>query len=74
MVKTGLIGLTRYLATYWTDQNVRCNAICPGGVENGQPNEFLDKVKLRIPMKRLAQKDEYRGTLIWMLSDALSTY
>jgi NAD(P)-dependent dehydrogenase (short-subunit alcohol dehydrogenase family) len=72
IVKTGLIGLTRYLATYWADKNVRCNAMCPGGVENGQPNDFLKEVSLRIPMSRLAQADEYQGTLLWMLSDASS--
>jgi NAD(P)-dependent dehydrogenase (short-subunit alcohol dehydrogenase family) len=72
VVKTGIIGLTRYLATYWTEKNVRCNAICPGGVENGQPDMFLKDVSSRIPMNRLAQRDEYQGTLIWMLSDASS--
>jgi NAD(P)-dependent dehydrogenase (short-subunit alcohol dehydrogenase family) len=70
IIKSGLIGLTRYLATYWPKDNVRCNAICPGGVENGQPSEFLNEVSQRIPMGRLAQSDEYQGTLIWMLSDA----
>jgi NAD(P)-dependent dehydrogenase (short-subunit alcohol dehydrogenase family) len=72
VVKTGLIGLTRYLSTYWADKNVRCNAMCPGGVENGQPESFLNKVHSRIPMNRLAQPNEYQGTLLWMLSDASS--
>jgi len=72
VVKTGLIGLTRYLATYWADKNVRCNALCPGGVENGQPDDFLNEVFSRIPMNRLAQSNEYQTTLIWMLSDASS--
>jgi NAD(P)-dependent dehydrogenase (short-subunit alcohol dehydrogenase family) len=72
VVKTGLIGLTRYLATYWTDKNVRCNAMCPGGVENGQPDEFLKEVNKRIPMGRMANADEYQGALLWMLSDASS--
>jgi len=40
VVKTGIIGLTRYLATYWNDRNVRCNVMCPGGVENGQSLDF----------------------------------
>ncbi len=70
VVKTGLIGLTRYLATYWAEKNVRCNAMCPGGIENGQPEVFLKEVSSRIPMNRLANADEYQGTLIWMLSDA----
>ena len=72
VVKSGLIGLTRYIATYWPEQNVRCNAICPGGVENGQPNYFLKEIVKRIPMRRMAQSDEYQGTLLWMLSDASS--
>jgi len=72
VVKTGLIGLTRYLATYWANKNLRCNAICPGGVENGQPDEFLQKVSQRIPMGRMANSDEYQSTLLWMLSDASS--
>jgi len=72
VVKTGLIGLTRYLATYWVEQNVRCNAICPGGVENGQSETFIRSVSSRIPMGRLAKSNEYQGTLIWMLSDASS--
>jgi len=72
VVKTGMIGLTRYLATYWAEKNVRCNAICPGGVENGQPEEFLKNVESRIPMGRMAQSDEYQGVLIWMLSEASS--
>ena len=72
VVKTGLIGLTRYLATYWADKNVRCNALCPGGVENGQPDDFLREVSKRIPMGRMADSDEFQGTLLWMLSDASS--
>ena len=72
VVKTGIIGLTRYLATYWADKNVRCNAMCPGGVENGQSDNFLKDVSSRIPMGRLAHSNEYQGTLVWMLSDASS--
>ena len=72
VVKSGVIGLTRYVATYWADRNVRCNVICPGGVKNGQTKEFLENIHKRIPMERLANSDEYQGTLIWMLSDASS--
>tara|TARA_B100000575_G_C23137168_1_gene660902 strand:- start:1011 stop:1838 length:828 start_codon:yes stop_codon:yes gene_type:complete len=72
VVKSGIIGLTRYLATYWTNSNVRCNALCPGGVENNQSKEFLNQVSTKVPMGRLAKVDEYQGTLIWVLSDASS--
>lgn len=71
VTKSGLIGLTRYMATYWP-KKVRCNALCPGGVKVDQPEEFLRKVKQRIPMERLASVDEYCGTIIYMLSDSSS--
>ena len=70
--KAGMLGLTKYLSTYWVNSNVRCNALCPGGIENNQSEEFLAKIKKKIPLNRLAQANEYQGTLIWMLSDAAS--
>lgn len=72
VVKSGLIGLTRYLATYWADRGVRCNALCPGGVENQQSSAFLKEVCARIPMGRLARPDEYQGVLLFLLTDASS--
>lgn len=72
VVKAGLIGLTRYLATYWADRNVRCNAICPGGVENNQNPDFLREVTSRIPLGRMARRDEYKGLVLFLLSDAAS--
>lgn len=72
VVKAGLIGLTRYLATYWPDKNVRCNAICPGGVENNQNPEFLKEVTSRIPLGRMAKKDEYKGLVLFLLSESAS--
>ena len=64
IVKSGIIGLTRYLATYWPKSKVRCNAFCPGGVENNQSKEFLNKISRKIPMGRLAKAEEYQGTII----------
>jgi NAD(P)-dependent dehydrogenase (short-subunit alcohol dehydrogenase family) len=72
VVKTGLIGLTRYVATYWAESNVRCNVICPGGVENNQNEQFLSEVIKRIPMKRMALKNEYQGLVVFLLSNASS--
>ena len=72
VIKTGVIGLTRYIATYWADKNVRCNALCPGGVENNQDPDFIAKLNSKIPMNRMANKDEYKGSIIYLLSDASS--
>ncbi|HEX7433631.1 MAG TPA: SDR family oxidoreductase [Anaerolineaceae bacterium] len=72
VVKSGLIGLTRYLATYWASQNVRVNALSPGGVYNGQPDEFVQKLTALIPMGRMAHVDEYKGAVLFLVSDASS--
>jgi NAD(P)-dependent dehydrogenase (short-subunit alcohol dehydrogenase family) len=72
VVKTGLIGLTRYLATYWATSGVRANALCPGGVENGQDAVFLKRIAERIPMGRMARQDEYQGAITFLCSDASS--
>jgi len=70
VVKTGVIGLTRYLATYWANRGVRVNALSPGGVYADQPKCFVDKVESLIPMGRMAEKDEYVGAIQFLCSDA----
>lgn len=70
VIKAGLIGLTRYLATYWADKGVRCNALSPGGVYNGQETEFVSRLTPLIPLGRMADKEEYRSALQFLCSDA----
>ena len=70
VIKSGLVGLTKYLATYWPEQNVRCNVVCPGGVKSGQSREFLEKVSNLIPLNRLANKNEFNSTIVYLLSDS----
>jgi NAD(P)-dependent dehydrogenase (short-subunit alcohol dehydrogenase family) len=72
VIKAGLIGLTRYLATYWADKNVRCNALSPGGVYNGQGDEFVQRLSSLIPLGRMATKDEYRAAVQFLCSEASS--
>lgn len=73
IVKSGLIGLTRYLATYWADAGVRVNAICPGGVQTGNEDpDFVERLTRLIPLGRMAQPDEYRASIVYLLSDASS--
>lgn len=72
VIKHGLLGLTKYLATYWADKNIRVNAICPGGIYNGQDEEFLGKLTNLIPMGRMANPDEYKATVLYLISEASS--
>ena len=72
VVKAGLIGLTRYLATYWAAEGVRVNAISPGGVYTGQDDVFVQRLSNLIPMGRMARVDEYEGAVLFLCSDASS--
>ena len=72
VIKTGIIGLTKYLATYWAGSDIRCNALSPGGVYTSQPDDFLFKLSNLIPLGRMAKKDEYRAAIQFLCSDASS--
>ncbi len=72
VIKHGLMGLTKYIATYWADKGVRCNAFAPGGVFNNHPDEFVQKISNLIPMKRMANIDEYKSSILFLCSDASS--
>ncbi len=72
VVKHGLVGLTRYLSTYWADKNVRVNALSPGGVYTNQPELFVRRLTNLIPMGRMANVDEYKAAIIFLCSDASS--
>ena len=72
VVKAGLHGLTLYLATYWAEANVRVNTISLGGVESGQPADFLARASAHIPMGRMAQPHDFQGALVYLCSDSAS--
>jgi NAD(P)-dependent dehydrogenase (short-subunit alcohol dehydrogenase family) len=72
VIKAGLIGLTRYLATYWARNGVRTNALSPGGVFNGHGDEFVWRLSQLIPIGRMANRDEYRAAIQFLCSDASS--
>lgn len=70
--KAGVVGLTKYLATYWAKDGIRVNAITPGGVESGQNEVFKEKYGDRIPLGRMAKAEEMVGALIYLASEASS--
>lgn len=72
VIKHGIIGLTKYLATYWAGKGIRVNAICPSGVYTDQPTDFIKKLTNLIPMGRMAEADEYKAAVLFLISDASS--
>ncbi len=72
VVKHGLVGLTKYLSTYWADKNIRVNAISPGGIYTNQPEAFVKRLANLIPMGRMAEIDEYKAAVLFLVSDASS--
>jgi len=72
VIKTALIGLTKYLASYWAERNIRVNALSPGGVYNNQPDEFVNKLNKKILLGRMANIDEYQQAVLFLCSDASS--
>jgi NAD(P)-dependent dehydrogenase (short-subunit alcohol dehydrogenase family) len=70
VIKAGIVGLTRYLSTYWASSNVRCNALSPGGVYTSQDDAFVERLSNLIPLGRMAKREEYRGVIQFLCSDA----
>lgn len=73
VVKHAIIGLTKYLATYWADKGIRVNTLCPASLYNGQDEEFVSNISKLVPMGRMSRPDEYVCTILYMISDA-ATY
>ncbi|MEK7644491.1 MAG: SDR family oxidoreductase [Patescibacteria group bacterium] len=72
VLKHGLIGLTKYLATYWAGDGIRVNALSPSGVYNQQPEEFVKKLTNLVPLGRMSNHDEYKAAVVFLISEASS--
>ena len=72
VVKHGIVGMTKYLATYWAKKNIRVNCLSPGGVYDSQDKIFIKKIKKKIPLGRLAKKYEYKEIIQFLCTDASS--
>ena len=66
--KAGLIQLTKWLSTTLAP-DVRVNAISPGGVFTGQPDNFVQSYNSRTPLCRMASYDDLRGGVAYLATD-----
>ena len=72
VTKSGILNLSRYLATYWAKNNVRVNTLTLGGVFNNQDNVFLENYTDKVPLGRMAKQNEYNGAILYLASGASS--
>jgi len=72
VTKSGVLNLTRYLATYWAEHGVRVNTLTLAGVYNNQDERFLAGYTVKVPLGRMARVDEYNGAVIFLACDASS--
>ena len=70
--KHGVVGLTKYVATWLAESGVRVNSITPGGIFDGHDGLFLERFKKLNPIGRMSNKNELRGALIYLASEASS--
>lgn len=71
IVKSGIIGFTKYLSTYWSenDKKIKSVALVLGGVYNKQPHDFIEKINKKIPLGRMANPQDYIGIILYLCSD-----
>ena len=70
--KGGIVALTKYLAAYYGERGIRVNCISPGGVFTNQDAAFVQNYSRRVPMGRMANKEELAGIIVFLASDASS--
>lgn len=71
--KSGIINMTKYLSTYWASKKVRVNNLILGGVKNNQPKKFIKNYCNKVPLGRMANKNEYNYSVFFLASE-MSSY
>ena len=70
--KSMVPNFSRYLATLYARDGIRCNTIVPHGVDNEHPQAFKDNFARLSPLGRMCRVEELRGPFVFLASDAAS--
>jgi NAD(P)-dependent dehydrogenase (short-subunit alcohol dehydrogenase family) len=70
-LKGGIAQMTRHLAAYWAKDGVRVNCLCPGPFpKESAPAEMVNRLRAKLPMKRMGRPSEIKGAVVFLASDA----
>lgn len=67
--KGAILAITKYMATLYGPHNVRVNCVSFGGVFNNQDPEFVKRYSTKVPLGRMARREEYVGIVLFLASD-----
>jgi len=70
VIKGAIVNFTKHLASYYGKHNIRVNSISPGGVRDGQEELFVTRYSAKTPLKRMANKEDLVGAVIYLASNA----
>ena len=70
--KSGVLNMTRFLATKFAEDKIRVNTLTLGGVYANNPKSFVKSYSDKTPLRRMADKNEYAGPIIFLATDASS--
>lgn len=81
IAKAGMLAFTRYVASFWGQYNIRCNALLPGPFPNTEERTensvtrgdiFLERLQERTCLNRVGKPSDLTGALLFLASDASS--
>jgi len=70
--KSFIPNFTRYIATFYAQEGIRCNALVPHGIYNDHPQPFLNNWAKLSPIGRMCNREELVGPFTFLASDASS--
>ena len=69
-IKSGILGVTRWLANYLKSDGIRVNSVSPGGIADGQPSAFVDRYREACASKGLLDAEDVAGSVLFLTSDS----
>ena len=67
-IKAGVISITRWLARYYANMNIRVNCVSPGGVRDQQPDSFLAAYRASCTNVGMLEASQVAGSVVFLLS------